>query len=1567
MILVRTEFYDVCVTNRSAFVASPYPLILSIENHCSLPQQQVIASTFEAVFGDKLVTSFLFEIDYTDEPRLPSPEQLKYKVLIKNKKLLPIESSPTIGLTGASSAQGYGGVLSTAFRSNGNRNTSTSLPEQSNRTSSIMSNQSAGSSLTEYFSDEDYDEDDEELDEKELHKLINSLEDKCGRASLSLYQSFIRSEGDTETTSGSVKQTTTRKRSNQIARELSDMAIKFRGLSPLSPRSSMKQPSSVAKESAPCSSFESSESSDSTGTQIAQQPRPRCLNAPAVHHPCYRCSSVNEAIGKKICRKHPLALIAHTETQLVRTYPAGLRIDSSNFDPVTFWGCGVQLVALNYQTEDAAMAVNAAMFESNGSAGYVRKPPVMWDPGHIAYRRFNPMDKEFDGIHAAHLTLAVISGQYVAENVYSFYNAFVEVEILGVPADCKKIRTKVARKNALNPIWNETFTFRINFPELAFIRFDIYDADTNYMLSQRVIPLHCLRPGYRHVRLRSPTNQALNMASLLIFSRCTEEQAGESCRGDVEPTSPHERRKIHFLVVYAVARHEAYSILKVTQDTTATEAIAQCLTKAGVCRSARGSYVLVEEVPSRTPTQRVLAPRERVLRTASARPGARLLLKRVGDDPSSRAWLTSIRSTDRNRDRSVPSDEDSSTQDEEPRRPDSFLVCVHNVSHEIPYAILKVPLNATASYVVYQALTKARCHDDPKRFVLVEELEWGGRAGTGPQQRALSDDEVVYSAQAGWKTLGRFVLQEKGNTAPVPRHKAAFARIQRGLSMTRGAITGNTGFPLGSFSTAETIAEARTPVQPPYSDPSSCRRVSSAPLGKGIGRAKGHSDKDMRSYMQKRTNTREVFRRLGNSLANHRASLSSDLGSLWDFIRIDRDRRRSAPAAPTGYEPIHPESRSPVRLARDLLQVVQETVFSKKFEETPKRCPLVKEESDLSSDVEEGTERRIANLIDFFFTIVKSQRGERKGSIGSCFKSEVTPEEAKPFITSKANTELEAKMETLMEFLASTGCMEKENDKGDNKITLMEFLFGPEDIRPSIRVVAADTSLTESNINVRDLSYIDDTPEEEAETLVEMLMKYMENYSTRDKLHSKSLTPSLSEKSKSDITISKLETFSDISKTKSDSTLTHTQDTVIERCDDTITERRISETVIDLSNVKNDLESIFDEAIEKICAMKKSEADTMSEQEDMENYESYTKPPLFAYSMPYSVELSDIIEEDEPSSRDIERNHSDDRISHIRQTAEDLVSYIEDRVSKHFEDDSDDEFDISSSLKRSSISLIDLRNIPDLPPSMIIKPRVIRVDKSTSTTEISDSLSDLSKRIDSACMTEDTTLTSSSDRSERVLEKLESIQKFFSRSRLEIIDENEENIEKIKSPKQDLLSSDSQSNATDYKAGQASLDDVEDLQDDDDKIGIDKGCGNEDLRKYSSQYSSQDSVEECKKLKLICGETKTFDKNSRKDEIEEDLSTDIEMIREDFDSEVELKVSNKFDNLQVEDDKDHLKVTLSPETSKNVTESEEMDTEIDKHDKEKEEKIVHQVNILKMTKSSTTSDIKKEILKDTFI
>ena len=39
------------------------------------------------MFGERLVTQFLFDSDFSDDPMLPSPNQLKYKILLKNKKV----------------------------------------------------------------------------------------------------------------------------------------------------------------------------------------------------------------------------------------------------------------------------------------------------------------------------------------------------------------------------------------------------------------------------------------------------------------------------------------------------------------------------------------------------------------------------------------------------------------------------------------------------------------------------------------------------------------------------------------------------------------------------------------------------------------------------------------------------------------------------------------------------------------------------------------------------------------------------------------------------------------------------------------------------------------------------------------------------------------------------------------------------------------------------------------------------------------------------------------------------------------------------------------------------------------------------------------------------------------------------------------------------------------------------------------------------------------------------------------------------------------------------------------
>src|SRR5688572_10557702 len=103
-------------------------------------------------------------------------------------------------------------------------------------------------------------------------------------------------------------------------------------------------------------------------------------------------------------------------------------------------------------TTDSALHVNTALFEQNGRAGYVLKPPVMWDRSHVMYRRFNPWDKSFDGLHSLALTLTVISGQFVCPGNHTG-SPLIEVEMIGIPVDCCKQKTKLVQRNSLNPIW----------------------------------------------------------------------------------------------------------------------------------------------------------------------------------------------------------------------------------------------------------------------------------------------------------------------------------------------------------------------------------------------------------------------------------------------------------------------------------------------------------------------------------------------------------------------------------------------------------------------------------------------------------------------------------------------------------------------------------------------------------------------------------------------------------------------------------------------------------------------------------------------------------------------------------------------------------------------------------------------------------------------------------------------------------------------------------------------------------------------------------------------------------
>lgn len=84
----KIKFIDVIKTIKEhAFKTSDLPLILSIEQNCTVPQQRKMAELMIQVFGEIL----LIEPIGPNETNLPSPKQLTHRIILKHKKLSDTE------------------------------------------------------------------------------------------------------------------------------------------------------------------------------------------------------------------------------------------------------------------------------------------------------------------------------------------------------------------------------------------------------------------------------------------------------------------------------------------------------------------------------------------------------------------------------------------------------------------------------------------------------------------------------------------------------------------------------------------------------------------------------------------------------------------------------------------------------------------------------------------------------------------------------------------------------------------------------------------------------------------------------------------------------------------------------------------------------------------------------------------------------------------------------------------------------------------------------------------------------------------------------------------------------------------------------------------------------------------------------------------------------------------------------------------------------------------------------------------------------------------------------------
>ncbi|XP_066498641.1 1-phosphatidylinositol 4,5-bisphosphate phosphodiesterase delta-1a isoform X2 [Hoplias malabaricus] len=86
----KVLFRDVIKAIRDyAFKASEYPVILSLENHCSMEQQKLMAHYMVSILGSALLTQPLGNEMPT---ALPSPQELKGRILVKGKRLNKLDA-----------------------------------------------------------------------------------------------------------------------------------------------------------------------------------------------------------------------------------------------------------------------------------------------------------------------------------------------------------------------------------------------------------------------------------------------------------------------------------------------------------------------------------------------------------------------------------------------------------------------------------------------------------------------------------------------------------------------------------------------------------------------------------------------------------------------------------------------------------------------------------------------------------------------------------------------------------------------------------------------------------------------------------------------------------------------------------------------------------------------------------------------------------------------------------------------------------------------------------------------------------------------------------------------------------------------------------------------------------------------------------------------------------------------------------------------------------------------------------------------------------------------------------
>nr|XP_033777849.1 1-phosphatidylinositol 4,5-bisphosphate phosphodiesterase eta-2 isoform X2 [Geotrypetes seraphini] len=503
-------FKDVIETlNKYAFIKNEYPVILSIENHCSVLQQKKMAQYLIEILGDKLDLSSVFNEDSTT---LPSPESLKSKILVKGKKL-PANISEDAEEGDVSDEDSADEIEDDCKLMNGdasmNRKQVENIAKKKLDTlmkeSKIRDREDPNN-----FTVSTLPPSGKLRHKRDFKKKCSSTAGSTGDRSMPAIQ-IKKSKPEDDVESG--EEPSSKRQSRSLMGSFSKRKKKigkFKKSSSLEEDTEdFDQPGSLARGSMHYSRI--SRQKKTMKLSRALSDLVKYTKSVGIHdveteiNCSWQVSSFSETKAHQIIQQKPAHFIRFNQYQLSRIYPSSYRVDSSNYNPQPFWNAGCQLVALNYQSEGRMLQLNRAKFNANGNCGYVLKPTSMCQGA------FNPNSEDpLPGQLKKQMVLRIISGQQLPKPRDSMLgdrgeiiDPFVEVEVIGLPVDCFKEQTRVVDDNGFNPMWEETFLFTVHMPEITLIRFLVWDHDPigRDFIGQRTIAVSSMMPGYRHVYL----------------------------------------------------------------------------------------------------------------------------------------------------------------------------------------------------------------------------------------------------------------------------------------------------------------------------------------------------------------------------------------------------------------------------------------------------------------------------------------------------------------------------------------------------------------------------------------------------------------------------------------------------------------------------------------------------------------------------------------------------------------------------------------------------------------------------------------------------------------------------------------------------------------------------------------------------------------------------------------------------------------------------------------------------------------------------------------------------------